>query len=141
MSPHAPAILISLLSQPIMPHYLRIEVKDLKRRVMDMRFWSSKEEKGVMIHELETAVQMHESDHVMAIGVMIYLKEEMVSDWKHGDGESGKDTYVGGFEVEVSCPERHVRCEISYAYAEMTEFVNLGWAWGLVRGSVAVLRA
>ena len=32
-------------------------------------------------------------------------------------------------------------CEISYAYAEVAEFVNLGWAWGMVRGSVAVLGA
>ena len=47
--------------------------------MMDVRFWSSEEEKGVMIHELETAVQMHESDHIMAIGVMIYLKEEIIS--------------------------------------------------------------
>ena len=44
-----------------------------------MCFWSSEEEKAVMIHELETTVQMHEGDHVMAIGVIIYLKEEMVS--------------------------------------------------------------
>ena len=50
------------------------------------------------------------------------------------------DAYVGGFKVEVGCPEGHVCCEISYAYAEVAELVNLGWAWGMVRGIVAVLR-
>ena len=74
MSPHPPAILIPLLSQPIMPHHLHIEVKDLERGMMDMRFWSSKEEKAVVIDDLETTVQMHEGNHVMAIGVIIYLK-------------------------------------------------------------------
>ena len=74
MSPHPPAILVPLLGQPIMPHHLGIEVKDLIGGMMDMCFWSSEEEKAVMIDDLETAVQMHEGDHVMAIGVIIYLK-------------------------------------------------------------------
>ena len=141
MSPHPPAILIPLLNQPIMPQHLRIEVKNLKRRMMDMCFWSCEEEKGVVIHELETAVQMHEGNHVVAIGLIDYLKEESVSGWKKGGGEGGKDAYVGGFEVEVGCPERHVCCEISYAYAEVAELVNLSWAWETVRRSVAVLGA
>ena len=63
----------------------------------------------------------------------------MVSDRNHGGGKSVKDAYVGGFEVKVGCPERHVCCEISNANTEMAEFVNLGWAWGMVRGSVAVM--
>lgn len=75
----------------------------------------------------------------MAIGAMNYLKQEMVSGWKNGSGEGGKDAYVGGFKVEVGCPERHVCREISYAYTEVAELVNLGWAWGTVRRSVAVL--
>ena len=82
---------------------------------------------------------MHEGDHVMAIWVKIDLKGEMVSDWKKGMVKGRNDAYVGGFKVEVGCPEGHMCCEISYAYAEMAELVNLGWAWGMIRGSVAVL--
>ena len=82
---------------------------------------------------------MHEGDHVNAIGAINDLKEERVSGWKNGGGEERKDAYVGGFEVEVGCPEGHVRCEISHAYAEVAELVNLGWAWGTFRRSVAVL--
>lgn len=56
MSPHPPAILILLLDQPIMPQHLRIEVKHLERRMMDMCFWSFENEEAVVIYELETAV-------------------------------------------------------------------------------------
>ncbi len=90
MSPHPPRILIPLLNQPIMAQHLRIEVKHLKRRMMDMSFWSFEEEKAVMIHELETAVQMHEGDHVMAIGVMNDLEEGRLNCWKNVDWERGK---------------------------------------------------
>ena len=63
-----------------MPQQLRIEVKDLKGRMMDMRFWSFKKEEAVVIHELKTAVQMQEGGHVMAFGAMNDLEEERVSD-------------------------------------------------------------
>ena len=112
-----------------MPQHLRIEVKHLKRRMVDMSFWSCEEEEAVVIHEFEATVQMHEGDHVMAVGVIIDLKEERVSDCKNGGGKGGKDAYVGGFKVEEGCPEGHVGCEISYAYAEVAELVNLGWTW------------
>ena len=82
--------------------------------MMDMCFWSFKDEQGVVIYEVETAVQMQEGHHVTAIGAMDDLEEErglVVG----GVGSGGKGAHVGGFKIEVGRPEGHMCCEISYA--------------------------
>ena len=55
--------------------------------MMDMCFWSFEDEQGVVIYEVETAVQMQEGDHVTAIGAMDDLEEERGS--VDGGGERG----------------------------------------------------
>ena len=83
-----------------MPQNLGIEVKDLKRRMMDMWFWSFEDEQAVVIYEVETAVQMQEGDNVMAIGAMNNLKEEKVSGWRNRGGEGGKMRTSEGLKLK-----------------------------------------
>ncbi len=43
MSSHTPAVLISFLPEPVVAQDLCIKVMSLKRRMMDVRFWSLEE--------------------------------------------------------------------------------------------------
>lgn len=84
MPPDAPAILIPLFDEPIVPDDLGVEIKDLERRVVDVGLCAREEEEAVVVHELVAAVQVHEGGDVGAGGV--------VQD-------------VRGFEVEMAGPE------------------------------------
>ena len=83
-----------------MPQHLGIEVKNLERRMMDMCFWSFEEEEAVMIYEFETAVQMQEGGHILAIGAMDDLEEERVSGWYNGSGQGEKMRTLEGFKLK-----------------------------------------
>ena len=56
MSPNPPTILIALLNQPIVPEDLRVEIKDLERRVVHVHLGSLEEEEAVMVDEFQAAV-------------------------------------------------------------------------------------
>ena len=56
MPPNPPAILISLLDQPIVPEHLRVEIEHLEGRMVHVRFGSFEEEEAVVVDDLLAAV-------------------------------------------------------------------------------------
>ena len=73
MSPHPPTILIALLDQPIVPNDLRVEIKDLVGRMVDVVFGPLVDEEDVVVDEFVAAVQMHEGGHVLAVWAVQHL--------------------------------------------------------------------
>ena len=108
MPPHAPTVLVALLDQPIVPEHLRVEIKHLKGRVVDVVLGSREDEEAVVVDELVAAVQMHEGGHDDAVGPV---------------------QQVRGLEVEVAGPELEGFGKVGDAAAEVADFVDLGWTW------------
>lgn len=50
MAPDSPAVLISLLTKPMMSEKLRVEIMSLIGRMMDMTLWPLEEEETVMVY-------------------------------------------------------------------------------------------
>lgn len=103
MSPYAPAVLPSFLSEPIMSQYLCVEIVGLEGRMMYVRFGPFKEEETVVVDQLLSAVQAAEGVAVFPGGQVNELA------WK---------------EVETSSIKFEGPCKIRYTDAEMAQFVN-----------------
>lgn len=74
MAANAPAVLITLVSQPVMTEYLCVEIVRLERGVVNVRSSRSlKEEKCVMVDSLLAAVKAHEDGHILALLVVVQL--------------------------------------------------------------------
>lgn len=70
MSAYSPAVLIRLLSQPMVSKQLGVKVVCLIGRMMDVRFGTLKEEKAVVIHQFLSTVEMEERGDVVVVGVV-----------------------------------------------------------------------
>lgn len=53
---YTPAVLIALMSQPVVTKDLGVDVVRFKGRMVDVAFWALEEEEGVMVDPLVTAV-------------------------------------------------------------------------------------
>ena len=93
-----------------MPQHLRVEIPHLERGVVHVGFGSLEEEKTVVVHELEAAVQVQEGGH---LGARFGVREQ-----------------VRGLEVEVGGPEGEGGGEGGHGEAEVAQFVDLGGTCG-----------
>jgi hypothetical protein len=119
MSPYTPAVLVSLVPQPVVAEDLGVKVVCLERRVVDVRGPGSlKEEEAVMVHELVSPVESKEDGHVDALLVV---------------------NQFAGVEVEVFAVELVALGVVGYAHAEVTELVN--GCWSLLETCKGVLGA
>ena len=107
MPPDAPAILVALFDEPVVPEDLGVEIEHLERRMVHVPFGPLVEEEAVVVDELLAAVQMHERGHVAALGVV---------------------QQIAGLEVEVAGPEVKGFGKVGDAHAGVAEFVHLGGA-------------
>lgn len=56
MSPDAPAILVALVTQPVVAKHLRVEVVRLEAGVVYMALWTLKEEEAMVVYKLRAAI-------------------------------------------------------------------------------------
>jgi len=66
MPSNSPAVLPPLVSQPVMAEDLGIEVVCFKRRMMNVPFWSLKEEETMVIYQLFTSIKTTKSVESLA---------------------------------------------------------------------------
>lgn len=66
MSAYSPAVLVALVAQPVVSEHLRVKIMALERRVVNVRDWSLKEEKRVMVDVGRAAIEVKECDNVLA---------------------------------------------------------------------------
>lgn len=67
---HAPAVLVALVAQPVVPQHLGVEVVRLEGRVVDVELGALEEEEGVVVDALRAAVDAEEGGDVAALGVV-----------------------------------------------------------------------
>ncbi len=71
---HAPAVLISRMTQPVVPEHLGVEVVRLEGRVVHVVLGSLEEEEAVVVYELVSAVQAEEGRDVDLLVVVYQLQ-------------------------------------------------------------------
>ena len=71
---HAPAVLVPLLAQPVVPEHLDVEVMDLVGCVVYMAFGPFEDEEAVVISPFLTQVNVHKGGNVIARSVVLQLK-------------------------------------------------------------------
>lgn len=74
MTPNAPTAFVALMSQPVVSQDLSVKVMRLKGGVMNMGLWSLEKEKAVMIHQVISAIEAIESNHVVSFWVVSQLE-------------------------------------------------------------------
>jgi hypothetical protein len=117
MPSNTPAILPPLVSQPVVPEHLRIEIMRLETRMMDMTLWPLEEEKAVVVDQLLPAVESAKAVEIATGGIMDQLRGE---------------------EVEVSGVEIEGFRKIGDTYSEMAEFID--GCWGFLEALECVWR-
>lgn len=85
----APAVLITLVPQPIVPQDLGVKIVRLKGRVVDVELWALEKKEGVMVDLLVSAVETEEDGYIFAFVVVDELARHSVSMFR------GKSRHVG----------------------------------------------
>ena len=68
MPAHAPAVLVSLVPEPVVAEDLGVEIVCLEGRVMDVVLGALEEEEDVVVDELLAAVEAVEDGDILAVG-------------------------------------------------------------------------
>jgi hypothetical protein len=81
MTSHTPAVLITLVSQPVMPKKFGVKVMCVKRGMMDVWFGTIEDEKAIMVHRFMATIEVEECRDVLA-GVVVYNLERLLVTFK-----------------------------------------------------------
>ena len=79
MSTHSPAVLVPLMTKPVVPQKLGIKVMRLKRRMMNVAFRSLKEEKGMVVHKILASIYSREGNDIFTVFIMNDLTFELAN--------------------------------------------------------------
>lgn len=73
MAPHAPAVLVALVAQPVVAEDLGVKVVRLEGRVVHVALGALEEEEAVVVDLLVAAVQTEEDGYVFVFVVVVEL--------------------------------------------------------------------
>lgn len=131
MPPHAPAVLVALVPQPVMPQDLRVVVERLEAAVVHVRRPRAlEEEEAVVVDLLGALVEAEEDGHVLAGGVVDELGRVQV--------EVGREEVVFFLVVGDAQPEVAELVDGGGSLFEALRFVD---GAALLAGLVDILSA
>lgn len=121
VAPHAPAVLVALVAQPVVAQDLGVKVVRLKGRVVDVALGALEEEEAVVVDLFVAAVQPEEDGYVLVFVVVVELIfGECQLRYGGLRGLFRGFIYLAGVEVEVFRVELVALLEICHAHAIMT---------------------
>lgn len=104
MPAHTPAVLPTLVPQPVVTQHLGVEVMCLEGRVVDVGSSGPfKEEEAVMVHKVFSSVQSEKDGHVHTLLVVYQFARE---------------------EIEVCAVEFVALCVVGHAHAEVAKLMD-----------------
>lgn len=101
VAPHAPAVLIALVAQPVVAQDLGVEVVGLEGRVVDVALGALEEEEAVVVDLLVAAVQPEEDGYILVLVVVVELFWWVLAALRPAQGSNWQFAYLAGVEVEV----------------------------------------
>ena len=119
-----PAVLIPLMTQPIVTKNLSIKVMSFKRTMVDMSFWSLKEEKTVMINGNVPPVQTSESRDIVSIAIVYNLAPKISICRIVFDISQPMVTYITAYDVEPRCVEGIGLCKVGHTTPKMAKLMD-----------------
>lgn len=125
----APAVLVALVSQPVVAQDLRVKVVRLKGGVVHVALGALEEEEAVVVDLFVAAVQPEEDGYVL-VGVVVvelFFWGGWVSAAAYVVGAGVSRSlwiYLAGVEVEVFRVELVALLEIRHAHAVMAQLVD-----------------
>ena len=124
MPTHPPAVLIPLMTQPIVTKNLSIKVMGFKRTMVDMSLWSLKEEETVMINGNVPAVQASESRDIVSIAIVYNLAPKISICKIVFDISQPMVTYITAYDVEPRCVEGIGLCKVGHTTPKMAKLMD-----------------
>lgn len=128
VAPHAPAVLVALVAQPVVAQDLGVEVVRLEGRVVHVALGPLEEEEAVVVHLLVAAVQPEEDCNVLVVVVVVELSESVSRIASIELNQELWSFYLAGIKVEVFGVELVAFLEIRHTHAVVTQFVHGCWA-------------
>jgi len=124
MPANPPAVLIPLMTQPIVAKNLSIKVMSFKRTMVDMSLWSLKEEKTVMINGNVPPVQTSESRDIVSIAIVYNLAPKISICRIVFDFSQPMVTYITAYDVEPRCVEGIGLCKVGHTTPKMAKLMD-----------------
>lgn len=112
VSANAPHRLIILVGKPLVSEFLRVEVMNLERAMMDMRCCILAHEEAVVVHVIGAAINVSEKRDVLLLAILLQVEEVC----RH-------NVEVGGVEIDQIVKFLRANSEVSKLLTERQFFV------------------